>query len=287
MSIKVVIAEPHGYCGNDNFGVQRAVRLAQKTARKQPGKTYLLGEIVHNQHVVSRLEKKYGLKTVQRIKDIPKGSMVIIRAHGVTPSVYQQAEKKGLNIIDATCPLVVQVHKEVKRLAAEGRQILYIASSKNHDEAVGVVGEAPKAVILTTLDELDKIKLKNPQKTIVLTQTTLSVLETQKKLNRFKAKYPEVEIKPHICLATSQRQKSAIELAKRIGFVIIVGHPTSSNSNRLKEVAQTAGAKTYIVDTDKELRPEWFKGIFEVAVSSGASTPEWLLKKVIKKIKNF
>ena len=287
MSKKIIIAEPHGYCGNDRFGVKAAVHIAQETAKKYPNKTYLLGEIVHNQHVVDWLEKEHGVKTVHRLEEIPQGATVIIRAHGEPPATYQKARGRGLNIIDATCPLVLQVHREVKKLASEGKKILYIASKKDHHEAVGVAGEAPEAVILTTLKELDKVKIAEPEKTIVLTQTTLSILETEKKLKQLKEKYPQLTIKPHICLATTQRQQAVIELAKKIGLVVIVGSPTSSNSNRLREVAELAGAQAYIVDTANELNSDWFQGIEKVAVSSGASTPEWLLEEVIEKIRNF
>lgn len=287
MSIQVIIAEPHGYCGNDKFGVQGAIQIAQKTAREYPGETYLLGEIVHNQHVVDWLEKDYGVKTVHSLDEIPQGATVIIRAHGAVPATYKEAKERGLNIVDATCPLVLQAHREVKKLTEEGKKILYIASKKDHDEAVGVAGEAPEAVTLTTLKELDEIKIDKPENTVVLTQTTLSTLETRKKLDNLQKRYPGLVIRKHICPATTQRQEAVIELAKEVGFVVIVGSPTSSNSNRLKDVAEEVGAKAYIVDTADELDPSWFKGIKKVAVSSGASTPEWLLEEVVEKIKGF
>lgn len=286
MSIKIIIAEPHGFCGNENFGVVRAIKVAQGAARTDK-KVYLLGEVVHNQHVVTWLEKNHGVKTVHNLEEIPKGATVIIRAHGAVPSVYEEARKRGLQIIDATCPLVTQVHKEVKQLVAEGKQIIYLASDKNHDEAVGVAGEAPEAVTLTTLKKLDGIRIVDSANTVILTQTTLSILETKDTLERLKRKYPSLTIKPHICLATTERQKAIIDLAKKIGLVIIVGSPTSSNSKRLKEVAEAVGARAYLVDSPDELNPDWFKGIKRVAISSGASTPEWLLDKVIKKINSL
>ncbi|MBL7159546.1 4-hydroxy-3-methylbut-2-enyl diphosphate reductase [Candidatus Microgenomates bacterium] len=287
MAKKIIMAEPHGYCGNDRFGVKAAIRIAQETAKKHPSQTYLLGEVVHNQHVVDWLEKEYGVKTVYSLDEIPQGATVVIRAHGELPLTYKKAREQGLNIVDATCPLVLQAHREVKQLASEGKKILYIASKKDHHEAVGVAGEAPEAVTLTTLKELDKVKITEPEKTVVLTQTTLSILETEQKLTQLKEKYPKLTIKPHICLATTQRQQAVIQLAKKIGFVVIVGSPTSSNSNRLKEVAEITGAKAYIVDTAEELNPDWFQGIEKIAVSSGASTPEWLLEKVIERIRSF
>lgn len=287
IKVEIIMAEPHGFCGNENFGVQRAVKIAQEAARNYPGKTYLLGEIVHNQHVVDWLEQKDGVKTVHRLEEIPRGAAVVIRAHGAPPLIYEEAKKKGLNIIDVTCPLVAQVHKEVKNLAAEGKKILYVASEKTHDEAVGAAGEAPESVALTTLKELDKVEIEDPGNTVVLTQTTLSILETEGKLDKLKKKYPGLTIKPHICLATTERQKAVIDLAKKLGVVIIVGSPTSSNSCRLKEVAENVGAKAYLVDSPGDLNPNWFKGVKKVAISSGASTPEWTLEEVIERIKTF
>lgn len=280
---EVIVAEPHGYCG----GVRRAIQIVQETAKEQPNKTFLLGEIVHNKHVVDWLEKEHRVQTVHRLDEILPRATVIIRAHGAPPSIYKKAEEEGLKIVDATCPLVARVHEEVRSLAKEGKKILYIASKKTHDEAIGVVGEAPKAVTLTTLKEWDEVEIVSPENTVVLTQTTLSALETKETLGKLKKKYPGLTIEPHICPATTQRQQAVIELAKEIGFVVIVGSPTSSNSNRLREVAEEIGAKAHIVDTADELNPEWFKGIERVAVSSGASTPEWLLEEVIERIKKI
>lgn len=284
---KVLVCQPHGYCGNQDFGVLGAIQIAQKTAKKYPGRTYLLGEIVHNQHVVDWLEKSAGVKTVQKLTAIPKGATVIIRAHGVGPKIYQEAKKRGLKIVDATCPLVAQAHREAKKLAAQGKKIIFVCSEKDHDEAVGVAGEAIDSIKLVTLNELNQVKIENPQNTVVLTQTTLSVSETQAKLKKLKKKYPGLLIKPHICLATTKRQQAVINLAKKVSLMIIVGSPTSSNSNRLKEVAQASGSQAYIVDTAEELETHWFKGKQTVGISSGASTPEWLLNEVVAKIKEL
>ncbi|OGD53996.1 4-hydroxy-3-methylbut-2-enyl diphosphate reductase [Candidatus Beckwithbacteria bacterium RBG_13_35_6] len=287
MPIKIIVAEPHGYCGNDKFGVAGAIKIAQDTAQQYPGQTYILGEIVHNQHVVDWLAEKYGVKTVHNLAEIPQGETVVIRAHGAVPQTYTEAEERGLHVVDATCPLVKRAHHDVKILAAQGKKIIYIASALDHDEAIGVAGEEPEAVALTTLKELDKVEIQDPGKTVILTQTTLSILETKERLAGLKEKHPSLEIKPHICMATTQRQEAVIKLAKEIGFVIVVGHPTSSNSNRLREVAEAVGATAYIVDTAEELNPDWFKGIGQMGVTSGASTPEWILDEVIKTIKEI
>ncbi len=287
MSKEVIVAQPHGYCGNEKFGVRGAIRIAQETAAKHPGNTYLLGEIVHNQHVVDWLEKEYGVVTVQKLEEIPQGAAVIIRAHGAPPETYQQARKRGLKIVDATCPLVARVHQEVRELAKQGKEILYICSQSDYDEAIGVAGEAPAAVTLVSLQEIDQLHLKEPETTVILTQTTLSTLETESTLARLKEKYPELEIRPHICPATTERQQAVIYLAKKVGLMVIVGSPTSSNSNRLQEVAAAAGARAYIVDTAAEINPNWFTGREKVAVSSGASTPEWLLEEVVARIEGL
>ena len=286
-AIKVIIAKPHGFCGNENFGVTGAITTAQRTALEFPDNTYVLGEIVHNQHVIDWLEQEYGVRTVHSLDEIPEAATVIIRSHGAGPVVYEQAKARGLTIVDATCPLVAQAHKEVKKLAGEGKKILYIASDMKHDEALGTAAQAPEAVVLTTLEDLKNIQIENPKDTVVITQTTLSILETKEELEELKKRYPKIMVKPHICPATTQRQEAIIKLAKEIGFVIIVGSPTSSNSKRLREVAEMVGAKAYIVDTEKDLKPEWFAGIEKAAISSGASTPEWILEAVTKRIKTF
>lgn len=285
--IEVLVAEPHGFCGNENFGVRRAIRLVQEAARQYPNRVYLLGEVVHNQPVINWLEKEYRVKTIHSLQEVAKNGVVILRAHGATPKIYKQAEKLGLIIIDATCPLVFQVHLEVRKLKVEGKKILYLVSDKNHDEAVGVASEAPADVKLVTLEELPKIKITEPGKTVVLTQTTLSILETKEALEKLKKRYPTLTIRPHICLATTQRQEAVIKLAKKDGIIVIVGSATSSNATRLKEVAEKVGAKAYLVEKAGDLQEKWFRGKKKVVLSSGASTPEWVLDEVIKKIKNL
>lgn len=287
MSIEITKAKIRGFCGNNRFGVIGSINMAKDTATQYPNQTYMLGEIVHNKHVVNELTDKFGIKIVDNIQQIPKGSTVIIRAHGAPPSIFKEAKKIGLNIIDATCPLVTSVHKIVKNLAKEGFDILYIASKLDHDEAIGVYGEAPNKVILTTIKDAINVDIQNPAKTVVLTQTTLSLLETEKVLELLKNKYPEITVKKHICYATTKRQKAVIDLAKKVDLMIIVGAPNSSNSNRLKEVATETGTTSYIVDNPEELDPEWFRNIKKVGTSSGASTPEWLLDEVIKRIEEI
>lgn len=286
--MKIFIANPHGFCGNEQgFGVARAIYLAIAASKKHPGKTYLLGEIVHNKKVVWDLEKKYGIITVDKITQIPAGSTVVIRSHGSGPNIYFQLKKRQLNIIDATCPIVAKVHEEVKKLAKLNKKIIYLCSAKTHDEAIGVWLEAPKIIKLVTFEELANIKISNAKNTIVLTQTTLSNLETKKALEMLQQKYPDLTIKPHICLATTERQKAVTDLAKKVDLMMIVGSKTSSNSQRLQEAAQSMKTKAYLINDIKEINKNWFKDVKKVGISSGASTPEWLLNEVVERIKSY
>lgn len=279
----IIVADPHGFC----FGITRAIDLAKTTSKNSTKSIYFLGELVHNQHVVDWLENELKIKTVQSLDEIPSNSVVIIRAHGASPIIYQQAKDKNLEIVDASCPLVLRSHDTVKKLSQQKKDVIFLCNKIDHDETVGVVGEAPEFITPVTIENISKFNIKNPENTIVVTQTTLSTLETQKALDFIKNKYPEITILPHICQATTDRQKIIIDLAKKYKFVIIVGAPTSANSNSLRSVAESVGAKSYIVDNASELNPDWFVGVENIAISSGASTPEDILNQVIKKIKEI
>jgi 4-hydroxy-3-methylbut-2-en-1-yl diphosphate reductase len=281
---KIIVAEPHGFC----FGINRAIKISQDTAKKYSDKSiYFLGELVHNQHVVDCIEKDLKIKTVHSINEVPQNSVIILRAHGVAPEIYQQAKDRNLTIIDATCPLVLKSHQIIKDSIGQKNQVIFLCNKIDHDETIGVVGEAPNLVIPVTLDKIFDYQIKNPAQTIILTQTTLSTLETQKVLIFIKNKYPEITILPHICQATSERQNVVIKLAKKYKFVVIIGSPTSANSNSLKSVAESVGAKSYIVDNASELNPKWFINQENIVISSGASTPEDILEKVVEKIKDI
>jgi len=279
----IIVADPHGFC----FGITRAIDLAKNTAKNSTKPIYFLGELVHNQHVVDWLESELKIKTVQLIDEIPSNSVVIIRAHGTAPNIYQQAKDKNLEIVDASCPLVLRSHDTVKKLSQQQKNIIFLCNKIDHDETVGVVGEAPEFITPVTIENIFNFDIQNPNNTIIITQTTLSTLETQKALDFIKNKYPNITILPHICQATTDRQNAIINLAKKYKFVIIVGAPTSANSNSLRSVAESVGAKSYIVDNASELNPDWFIGIDNIAVSAGASTPEDILNEVIEKIKEI
>jgi len=276
----IIVASPHGFC----FGITRAIELSQDTAKKSKKPIYFLGELVHNQHVVDWLESDLKIKTVNSIDEIPTNSIVIIRAHGVAPSVYQDAKNKNLEIVDATCPLVMKSHQTVRQLSKDNKTIIFLCNKIDHDETIGVVGENPNNIIPVTLQDIFNFEITDPKNTVIVTQTTLSTLETQKALDFIKNKYPQISILPHICQATTERQQSIIKLAKMHPFVIIVGAPNSANSNSLKNVAESSGAVSYIVDNASELNPQWFVGQDNIVVSSGASTPEDILNEVVQKI---
>ena len=281
--INIIVATPHGFC----FGITRAIDIAANTTKKSKKPIFFLGELVHNQHVADWLETKFKIKTVQSLDDIPPGSVVIIRAHGASPDVFQQAKNRGLEIVDASCPLVLRSHQTVKQLASQKKQIIFLCNKVDHDETIGVVGEAPQFTTPVTIENIFDYSINNPQNTVIMTQTTLSTIETQKAIDFIKNKYPLVTVLPHICQATTDRQTVIINLAKKYKFVIIVGSPTSANSNSLKSVATSSGATTFIVDNASQLNPDWFKDQKNVAISSGASTPESVLNEVIEKIKEI
>jgi 4-hydroxy-3-methylbut-2-enyl diphosphate reductase len=280
----IILAQPHGFC----FGITRAIELAKDTAKKYSDKPiYFFGELVHNQHVVDWLENDLNIKTVHSITDIPHNSVVIIRAHGVAPEIYQQARDRELIVIDASCPLVLKSHQTVKDLVKQNKQVILLCNKIDHDETVGIVGEAPKFITPVTLIQIFDYQILKPKNTVVVTQTTLSTTETQKAFDFLKNKYPQITILPHICQATTERQQAIIKLAKKHHFVIIVGAPTSANSNSLRSVAESAGATSYIVDNASELNPDWFINQENIVVSSGASTPQDILDEVIQQIEIF
>ncbi|MFA6184668.1 MAG: 4-hydroxy-3-methylbut-2-enyl diphosphate reductase [Candidatus Shapirobacteria bacterium] len=281
--INLHIATSHGFC----FGINRAINLAKETSEKYSKNIYFLGEIVHNQHVVDWLESELDIKTVQSINDIPKGSVVIIRAHGAPPSTFNQATTKGLTIIDASCPLVLKSHQTVINLKNQNKKIIFVCNSITHDETIGVVGEDPSSVIPITIKDITNFIIDDPINYVVMTQTTLSTLETKNALDFLKNKYPKVTILPHICQATTDRQNTIIKLSQTCSLIIIVGSSTSANSNSLQKVAKESGTVSYIIDNVSEFNPKWLLGHQEIGISSGASTPESILEEVIQEIKKY
>jgi 4-hydroxy-3-methylbut-2-enyl diphosphate reductase len=278
-SKKVLLASPRGYCA----GVDRAVIAVEKALDHYGAPIYVRKQIVHNIHVVTNLEKR-GAIFVDEVDEVPEGSILVFSAHGVSPAVVKAAEERGLQTIDATCPLVTKVHREVQRFAAENYDILLVGH-EGHEEVEGTAGEAPDVVqIVDKDDSINSVKIKDPSKVIWLSQTTLSVDETMETVVKLREKFPTLQNPPSddICYATQNRQVAIKKVGAISDLVIVVGSANSSNTVRLVEVALLAGAKAaYRVDYASEIDDTWFEGVDSVGVSSGASVPEELVEEVV------
>ncbi len=276
---KVLLASPRGYCA----GVDRAVVTVEKALELYGAPVYVRKEIVHNKYVVSSLEKR-GAIFVEETEEVPEGSIVIFSAHGVAPSVHEEAAERNLRTIDATCPLVTKVHSEAKRFASEGYRIVLVGH-EGHEEVVGTMGEAPDAMTLVE-DPVAaaEVDLSADDKLVWLSQTTLSVDETLETVGVLQERFPNMVSPPSddICYATQNRQAAVKAIAPQCDVVIVVGSGNSSNSVRLVEVALEAGAAAaYRVDFAEELQSEWFEGALTVGLTSGASVPEVLVDDVL------
>ena len=278
-SKKVLLASPRGYCA----GVDRAVIAVEKALDHYGSPIYVRKQIVHNIHVVTNLEKR-GAIFVDEVDEVPPGSILVFSAHGVSPAVVKAADERGLQTIDATCPLVTKVHREVQRFAAENYDILLVGH-EGHEEVEGTAGEAPDVVqIVNEDDSINSVKTKDPNKVIWLSQTTLSVDETMETVVKLREKFPTLQNPPSddICYATQNRQVAIKKVGAISDLVIVVGSANSSNTVRLVEVALLAGAKAaYRVDYATEIDEAWFEGVESVGVSSGASVPEELVEEVL------
>jgi 4-hydroxy-3-methylbut-2-enyl diphosphate reductase len=276
---KVLLAAPRGYCA----GVDRAVIAVEKALDHYGSPVYVRKQIVHNKHVVSSLEKR-GAIFVNEVDEVPEGSVLVFSAHGVSPAVVAAAEARKLNTIDATCPLVTKVHREVQRFASEDYDILLIGH-EGHEEVEGTAGEAPDVVQIIDKDEsIANARVRDPKKLIWLSQTTLSVDETMETVVKLRQKYPDLQNPPSddICYATQNRQVAIKKVGAASDLVLVVGSANSSNTVRLVEVAHEAGAKaSYRIDFASEIKDEWFAGVETVGVSSGASVPEELVDEVL------
>ena len=275
---KVLLAWPRGYCA----GVDRAVETVERLLGAQGAPVYVRKQIVHNLHVVRDLEAK-GAIFVEEETEVPEGATVVLSAHGVAPSVHTNAASRGLSVIDATCPLVTKVHLEAQRFAREGRTILLIGH-EGHEEVVGTSGEAPDHVILVgSPAEAETVEVGDLSNVSYLTQTTLSVDETNEIIDILRRRFPAIEGPPKedICYATQNRQDSVKEIARRSDVVLVIGSRNSSNSRRLAEVAGEAGTPAHLVDDESEVDPAWLEGAEVVGVTSGASAPEWLVHRMV------
>ena len=275
----MLLASPRGYCA----GVDRAVIAVEKALERYGAPVYVRKQIVHNIHVVTELEAK-GAVFVEEVDEVPEGAHVVFSAHGVSPAVVNAASDRGLQAIDATCPLVTKVHREAVRFARDDFEILLIGHD-GHEEVEGTAGEAPDHVtVVNSPEEADRVVVKDPAKVVWLSQTTLSVDETMETVRRLRERFPELQDPPSddICYATQNRQVAIKKVAKDADLVIVVGSANSSNSVRLVEVALEYGAKAaYRVDYAHEIQQEWLDGVETVGVTSGASVPEVLVQEVL------
>jgi 4-hydroxy-3-methylbut-2-enyl diphosphate reductase len=276
---RVLLAKPRGYCA----GVDRAVQTVERALEQHDAPIYVRKQIVHNSHVVSALEDR-GAVFVEETAEVPEGSVVVFSAHGVAPTVHTDASGRGLKTIDATCPLVTKVHNEARRFAAAGYEILLIGH-EGHEEVVGTTGEAPEAIQLVDGPEAaDRVSVRDPNRVVWLSQTTLSVDETLETVRRLRERFPSLEDPPSddICYATQNRQTAVKAIAPEADLFLIVGSTNSSNSVRMVEVAKASGARdAKLVEDATVLDASWFDGVTTVGLSSGASVPETLVTDVL------
>ena len=280
---KIIVADYYGVC----MGVKRAISMTEETSRQDKNVT-IFREIVHNEAIVEKFRSE-GVGQAKSIENIKDGT-VIIPAHGASPDIFQKAAAKGLNAVDATCPLVIRIHKIIRKLARTGYQILHFGDSE-HDETIGIVGHAPDRVkVIADTSELEKIESVY-NKVALTAQTTASIADFTEVENVARKKFPQIEVFNTICNATSQRQAAITKLAPTVDIMLVVGSKSSANSNRLVQISKAFCSRAYLIDSALEINPEWFedenKQIDIVGLSAGASTPDFLIEGVIEKLKEF
>ena len=276
--MKILVAKDAGYC----FGVRDAVKLAKKSGADYD-EVYMLGDIVHNEQVVSDLSKK-GSKVVKNLDEIPKDKPVLFRAHGTDPETWKAAQKKKLNIIDATCPLVTEIHEEIKSLEEEGRRTIIIGDH-NHDEVVGIAAQVKNAIIISNAEEA--LSLKKMKRAGVVSQSTQMIENVQEILNILSEKVYDLRFVNTICFPTRRNHEQIKKLADTCDLMIVIGSYTSANSKRLTQLSLARNKNSFQVTCANELKKSWFSNISSVGISAGASTPDDLITDVINKVKLF
>jgi 4-hydroxy-3-methylbut-2-en-1-yl diphosphate reductase len=282
--MEVVLANPRGFCA----GVERAIETVERALELYGAPIYVRHEIVHNKYVVDDLRAK-GAVFVEELDEIPTGATVIFSAHGVSKHVRADAERRGLKVFDATCPLVTKVHVEVMRMLRAGHEVVMIGH-RGHPETEGTMGQTTRGMhLVETVDDVAGLKVLSPEKLAYVTQTTLSIDDAKAIVAALKARFPAIRgpKKDDICYATQNRQDAVKFMAPQCEVVIVVGSPNSSNSNRLREVAEHMGAQAYMVDRAADLRPEWIAGKRRVGVTAGASAPQVLVDELIARLKSL
>jgi len=286
--MKILLANPRGFCA----GVDRAIEIVERAIELFGAPIYVRHEVVHNRFVVERL-RAMGAIFVEELDEVPDDATVIFSAHGVSKAVQDEARRRALRVFDATCPLVTKVHMEVSRYAREGRDVILIGH-EGHPEVEGTMGQFDAAQggrisLVEDVDDVLELEVRNPERVGVVTQTTLSVDDTAEVLDAIQRRFPTLVTprKEDICYATQNRQDAVKQLVARSEVVIVVGSRSSSNSNRLREIAEKAGIPGYLVDGPEDLRPEWFEGRRVVGVTAGASAPELLVQRVVARLREW
>jgi len=274
---KVILISPRGFCA----GVEMAIETVERALRKYGSPLYVFHEIVHNEYVVRDFTAR-GVHFVQSIDDVPQGAKLIFSAHGISPEIWRQAKEKQLQvIIDATCPLVEKVHREVRKFAAQGYWIILVGHDK-HDEIVGTSGEAPERIrVVASVQEAQTVDIPDPDKVVVLTQTTLSVDDTREIIDALRIRFPRLitPAKEDICYATQNRQDAIKQLAHEVDLVLVIGSRNSENSNQLCKVARAHGIQAFLIDDYRSIDEQWLKDVQRVGITSGASAPERLVEE--------
>jgi 4-hydroxy-3-methylbut-2-en-1-yl diphosphate reductase len=272
---------PRGFCA----GVVRAVDIVELALEAYGAPVYVHHEIVHNTYVVEQLRRR-GAIFVESIEEVPHGAVLVFSAHGVPPAVREEAKSRSLKVIDATCPLVTKVHFEALKFAREDRTIILIGH-KDHQEIIGTSGEAPdRTIVVDSVEAVDQLEVNNPEKLAFLTQTTLSLYDTQEIVARLRQKFPKI-VGPKsddICYATQNRQEAVEQVAQDVDLILVVGSQNSSNSNRLVEVAKRRGVKAELIDSALDIDPAWLEGVKSVGLTAGASAPEVLVEQVSQRL---
>lgn len=282
--MKLLLSKPRGFCA----GVDRAIETVERALKLWGPPIYVKHEIVHNRYVVDGLKAK-GAVFIEDLEKVPRGARVIYSAHGISPAVRDQAKGRGLIEIDATCGLVTRVHSAVKRFAVQGYQIILIGH-RNHVEIIGTAGEAPDVTtIVERPEDVAKLTFSPEQKLFYITQTTLSLDDVKEITDALKAKYPAIETLPSssICYATTNRQMALRQITDETHLVLVVGDPQSSNSNRLREVAERRGVPSYLINNETEIQTEWLAGVKVIGLTAGASTPEEVVQRCIQRLRDL
>ncbi|HRD88883.1 MAG TPA: 4-hydroxy-3-methylbut-2-enyl diphosphate reductase [Accumulibacter sp.] len=279
--MRILLANPRGFCA----GVDRAIAIVERAIEKFGAPIYVRHEVVHNRFVCDDLRAK-GAVFVDHLAEVPAGSIVIFSAHGVSKAVIEEAAGRGLRVFDATCPLVTKVHSEVARMRREGREIVMIGH-RGHPEVEGTMGQSADGMYLVeTVSDVHALAVQTPARLAYVTQTTLSVDDAAQVVAALRERFPQIvgPKKDDICYATQNRQDAVKQLARQSEVVLVVGSPSSSNSNRLREVAELVGARAYLVDQAEQIDPDWLAGASSVGVTAGASAPEILVDRVVERL---